>query len=59
LEEKSGLLDESKSFLSSLKNGFLELFFFMILQHHCCSLVLELSIGDRENRVLVKTFLLS
>jgi hypothetical protein len=36
---KLGLLDgleESESFRPSLKNGLLELFLFMNLQHHCC-----------------------
>jgi hypothetical protein len=28
----------------------------MILQHHCCSLVLELSIGDREKQGFGQNF---
>jgi hypothetical protein len=28
----------------------------MILQHHCCSLVLELSLGDREKQEYRQSF---
>jgi hypothetical protein len=34
-------LEVPDPFFSSPKNGFLGLFFFMLLQHHCCSFVNE------------------